>query len=269
MNKNNDHIFVIFGASGDLTKRKLLPAIYNLFIYDQLPEKFAVVGAARSDMTDDEFRNNIINAVKQYENVTDENKLSEFSKLLFYVPTDIEQDSSLISLKNKLEALRKNKSIEGNTIFYLSTPPSLYYVIPDLLSTSGMNKKSDGWKRLIIEKPFGYDLDSAQKLNEILMKGWDEEQIYRIDHYLGKETVQNILVTRFSNGIFEPLWNRNYIDHVEITVAEQVGVEHRAGYYETAGVIRDVFQNHMLQLLALTAMEAPTAFHADSVRDEK
>lgn len=268
MNKNIDHIFVIFGASGDLTKRKLLPAIYNLFIYDQLPEKFAVVGAARSDMTDDEFRNNIINAVKQCENVTDENKLSEFSKLLFYVPTDIEQDTSLISLKNKLEALRKNKSIEGNTIFYLSTPPSLYYVIPDLLSTSGMNKKSDGWKRLIIEKPFGYDLDSAQKLNEILMKGWDEEQIYRIDHYLGKETVQNILVTRFSNGIFEPLWNRNYIHRVEITSAEDIGVEKRGGYYDSSGALRDMVQNHLLQLTGLIAMEPPASLEPIEIRNE-
>ncbi|HCY77169.1 MAG TPA: glucose-6-phosphate dehydrogenase [Ignavibacteriales bacterium] len=268
MNNNNDHIFVIFGASGDLTKRKLLPAIYNLYLYDQLPEKFAVVGTARSKMTDDEFRNIIIKAIKQYENVNDENKLADFSKLLFYIPADTEQNSSLLNVKKKLEEVRKNKGIGSNTIFYLSTPPSLYYVIPELISDAGMNQETDGWKRLIIEKPFGYDLESAQKLNEGLMKNWNEEQIYRIDHYLGKETVQNILVTRFSNGIFEPLWNRNYIHRVEITSAEDIGVEKRGGYYDSSGALRDMVQNHLLQLAGLIAMEPPASLEAMEIRSE-
>ena len=268
MNKNNNHIFVIFGASGDLTKRKLLPAIYNLYLYDQLPDKFAVVGTARTNMTDDEFRNLIINAIKKYENAPDEKKISDFSKLLFYISADTEKNSSISNVKKKLEEVRANNSIGGNTIFYLSTPPSLYYVIPELISAAGMNHEVDGWKRLIIEKPFGYDLDSAKKLNEGLMKSWNEEQIYRIDHYLGKETVQNILVTRFSNGIFEPLWNRNYIHRVEITSAEDIGVEKRGGYYDSSGALRDMVQNHLLQLTGLIAMEPPASLEALEIRNE-
>lgn len=268
MKNNDDHIFVIFGASGDLTKRKLIPAIYDLFIQNQLPENFAVLGAARTKMSDEEFRNIIVDSIKEFAVDTDRKKLSEFSKLLFYEPVDSKPGSSFSKLKQKLKKIKKEFKNGGNTVFYLSTPPSLYSVIPKLLSAEGLNNEKDGWKRLIIEKPFGYDLESAQKLNEELMNDWTEEQIYRIDHYLGKETVQNILVTRFSNGIFEPLWNRNYIHHIEITSSEDIGVEKRGGYYDTSGALRDMVQNHLLQLVGLIAMEPPSSLEAHELRNE-
>ncbi len=265
---NNEHIYVIFGASGDLTRRKLIPAIFNLYVYKKLPEKFAILGAARTKMNDEQFRKNMIAALKEESVSGDDNILSEFSKLLFYETVDTEPNSSLSGLKERIIKIRNDKNINGNTIFYLSTPPSLYPVIPKLLSKQKLNDENDGWKRLIIEKPFGYDLESAQNLNNELMNDWKEEQIYRIDHYLGKETVQNILVTRFSNGIFEPLWNRNYIHHVEITAAEDIGVEKRGGYYESSGALRDMVQNHLLQLTGLVAMEPPSSIEASSIREE-
>jgi glucose-6-phosphate 1-dehydrogenase len=268
MNNSENHIYVIFGASGDLTKRKLIPAIYDLYLRKQLPQRFAVLGASRTKMSDEEFRSYMTEAIKQYGDASDSESIAQFVKLLFYETVETKSNSSLASLKNKLETLRTEYDISGNTIFYLSVPPSLYSVIPQLLSDQQLNNESDGWKRLVVEKPFGYDLDSATKLHHDLMKNWKEEQIYRIDHYLGKETVQNILVTRFSNGIFEPLWNRNYIHHVEITSSEEIGVEKRGGYYESSGALRDMIQNHLLQLLGFIAMEPPSSFDASAIRAE-
>lgn len=267
-NNKNNHIYVIFGASGDLTRRKLIPAIFSLYMYKKLPDKFAILGAARTKMNDEEFRNNMITNLKE-ENVSDdETILFNFVKMLYYESVYTESDSTLSKLNERIIKIRKDRNIEGNTIFYLSTPPSLYSIIPKLLSAQKLNDESDGWKRLIIEKPFGYDLESAQDLNDGLMKDWTEEQVYRIDHYLGKETVQNILVTRFSNGIFEPLWNRNYVHHVEITAAEDIGVEKRGGYYDSSGALRDMVQNHLLQLTGLIAMEPPSSIDASSIREE-
>lgn len=268
MNKNENQVYVIFGASGDLTKRKLIPAIFNLLINDQLPKKFAILGASRSEMSDEEFRDKMKQAVNEFGESNDESKIEKFCQSLFYISTQTDADSSLADLKEKLNTIRKQLDIGGNTVYYLSTPPKLYSIIPKLLAEQELNKEDDGWKRLIIEKPFGYDLESAQKLNEELMNDWNENQIYRIDHYLGKETVQNVLVTRFSNGIFEPLWNRNYIHHVEITSAEDIGVEKRGGYYDSSGALRDMIQNHLLQIVGLIAMEPPASLEADAIREE-
>lgn len=268
MNKNENQVYVIFGASGDLTKRKLIPAIFNLLINDQLPKKFAILGASRSEMSDEEFRDKMKQAVNDFGESNDESKIEKFCQSLFYISTQTDADSSLADLKAKLNEIRKQLDIGGNTVYYLSTPPKLYSIIPKLLAEQGLNKEEDGWKRLIIEKPFGYDLESAQKLNKELMNDWEENQIYRIDHYLGKETVQNVLVTRFSNGIFEPLWNRNYIHHIEITSAEDIGVEKRGGYYDSSGALRDMIQNHLLQIVGLIAMEPPASLEADAIREE-
>lgn len=268
MNKTENQVYIIFGASGDLTKRKLIPAIFNLFVNDQLPPKFAILGSSRSEMSDEEFRDKMKQAVNEFGEYNDESKIEKFCKSLFYVSTQTDVNSSLADLKEKLNTIRKQLDIGGNTVYYLSTPPKLYSIIPKLLAEKGLNKEDDGWKRLIIEKPFGYDLESAQKLNEELMNDWKENQIYRIDHYLGKETVQNVLVTRFSNGIFEPLWNRNYIHHIEITSAEDIGVEKRGGYYDSSGALRDMIQNHLLQIVGLIAMEPPASLEADAIREE-
>ena len=268
MKELDEQIYVIFGASGDLTMRKLMPALFNLFSQNHLPNKFAIVGASRSDISDSAFREKMINAVNEFGEFKDETKLIEFAKHLFYAQTDTTPDSEITGLIAKLAEVRKHFGINGNTVFYLSTPPQLYAVIPKLLSKQGLNSETDGWKRLIIEKPFGYDYESAENLNNELMMDWKEEQIYRIDHYLGKETVQNILVTRFSNGIYEPLWNRNYIHHVEITSAEDIGVEKRGGYYDSSGALRDMIQNHLLQLVGFIAMEPPASLEASSIRSE-
>ena len=268
MNDIPDQVYVIFGASGDLTKRKLLPALFNLFVNKQLPNNFAVQGASRTKMDDQAFRDIIFKEVKELGEYKDESSLKDFLKHIFYVTTGTSAGSSLSGFMDKLNKIRNDLNIGGNTVYYLSTPPKLYSVIPKLLAEQGLNKEDDGWKRLIIEKPFGYDLESAQKLNESLMNDWKEEQIYRIDHYLGKETVQNVLVTRFSNGIFEPLWNRNFIHHIEITSAESIGVEKRGGYYDSSGALRDMIQNHLLQIVGLIAMEPPASLEADSIREE-
>lgn len=268
MEKNNEHIFVIFGASGDLTKRKLIPAIFNLFLSNQLPEKFAVIGASRTKMSDDEFRQKMLEAIIKYGENSKEDKLQEFIKLLFYVPTNTTHESKLLNFQEKVSYVKNKFKINENIIFYLSTPPKLYSIIPKLLASAGYNNEKNGWKRIIIEKPFGYNLESAKKLNKSLMADWNEEQIYRIDHYLGKETVQNILVTRFSNGIFEPLWNRNYVHHIEITSAEDIGIENRGGYYDSSGALRDMIQNHLLQLMGLVVMEPPASLEANAIRNE-
>ena len=268
MNKPLDHIFVIFGASGDLTKRKLIPAIYSLYVQNLLPDKFALLGTSRSQFNDEEFRSKMKKSLFEFKEINDLSKVDEFLNKIFYQQLDSENSSTYINLSNKLNSLRADNDIGGNTIYYLSTPPNLYPVIPKNLAANNMNQENDGWKRLIIEKPFGYDFDSAEKLKNGLLLNWTEEQIFRIDHYLGKETVQNLLVTRFSNGIFEPLWNRNFIHHVEVTSAESIGVEERGGYYDSSGALRDMVQNHLLQIVGLVAMEPPSSLDSISIRNE-
>jgi glucose-6-phosphate 1-dehydrogenase len=268
MSKPENQIIVIFGASGDLTKRKLVPAIYSLYAQNLLPEKFTLLGASRTGFSDDEFRSNMKLSIKEFTDNNDISKIDDFIKNIFYTSIKFNDVLAYRNLKEKIAGLRTEKNISGNTIFYLSTPPSLYGIIPQNLAAVELNKQDDGWKRVIIEKPFGYDLQSALKLKDQLLEDWTEEQIFRIDHYLGKETVQNLLVTRFSNGIFEPLWNRNYINHIEITSAENIGVEKRGGYYESSGALRDMIQNHLLQIVGLTAMESPASLAPIAIRNE-
>jgi len=268
MNKPENNILIIFGASGDLTKRKLIPGLFALEIQNLLPDNFAILGASRSKKSDNEFRKLMRDSLKKYSNSTDSNRVDIFLKTICYQSVDAKDPNDYPNLLERLQKLRKELSINGNTIFYLSTPPSLYGVIPKNLARINLNNEDDGWKRVIIEKPFGYDLQSAEELNKSLNKNWQEHQLYRIDHYLGKETVQNLLVTRFSNGIFEPLWNRNYIHHVEITSAESIGVEKRGGYYESSGALRDMIQNHLLQIVGFIAMEPPSSMDSNSIRNE-
>ncbi len=265
---SDNHIFVIFGASGDLTKRKLVPALYSLYVQNLLPEKFAVLGVSRSEFSDMEFRSAMKLAIEEFKEVDNGDRVDEFIQKIYYTTIQFNDVSTYLTLKQSIENLRTKEGIGGNTIFYLSTPPSLYNIIPQHMAEVGLNQQDDGWKRLIIEKPFGYDLESALKLKDLLLINWAEEQIFRIDHYLGKETVQNLLVTRFSNGIFEPLWNRNYIHHVEITSAESIGVGKRGGYYDSSGALRDMVQNHLLQVAALTAMESPSSLEPVAIRNE-
>jgi len=271
MKKPDNHILIIFGASGDLTYRKLIPAVYDLHKQKMLPEKFAVLGASRTKLSDDKFREKMKDGIKTYSNYKDddEKNVNGFLKMLSYIPVDTNKSEDFNNLKSHIEKLDENLGTNGNAIYYLSTPPNLYGIIPALLGETGLNNSSNGsWKKLIVEKPFGYDFQSAIELNKKLSKYFKEEQIYRIDHYLGKETVQNILVTRFANGIFEPLWNRNYVHHVEITSVENDGIENRGGYYESSGALRDMVQNHLLQLTGLIAMEPPSSFDSDALRNE-
>jgi glucose-6-phosphate 1-dehydrogenase len=268
-------VMVIFGATGDLTHRKLLPALYNLALEQPLPAAFSTVGVARRPFTDDEFRQQALESVNTFSRRRPVNPAvwDTFSQGLFYCQAQFDDSAAYERLGTLLDRLDRERGTEGNRIFYLATQPSYYPVIIDLLRSSGLARRGGGekpgWSRIIIEKPFGHDLASARELNDELSRGFKEDQIYRIDHYLGKETVQNILVMRFGNGIFEPIWNRRYIDHVQITAAESLGLEGRAGYYDEAGALRDMIQNHMMQLLTLVSMEPPAAFVADDVRDEK
>lgn len=257
-----NQLLVIFGASGDLTRRKLIPALYDLFIQRLLPPHFGVLGVSRTSMTDEEFR------TRANEFLPEGEMRAEFNNLLHYQPVDPSKGEDYPALKNRLESLNKNLETRGNYIFYLSTPPSLYDVIPIHLHDHGLSKGGNGFRRLIVEKPFGTTLSTARKLNVELLKYFEENQIYRIDHYLGKETVQNMLVTRFGNSIFEPLWNHNYISRVEITSAESLGVEGRGGYYDSSGALRDMVQNHLLQLVGFIAMEPPGVMEADAIRNE-
>jgi len=271
MKKTDNQALVIFGASGDLTERKLIPSVFNLFCGGFLPESYAVVGVSRSVYTDEEYRQKVVfenEHLKNKKAATPE-KLKAFAELVFYQSVNTKEISAYSALKERLDQLDKQKSCANNYIFYLATPPSLYQTIAKGLADSGLNNQENGWSRLIVEKPFGYDLDSAKKLNKDLLSNFVEEQIYRIDHYLGKETVQNMFVTRFANSIFEPLWNRNYIHRIEVTAAEHVGVEKRGGYYDSSGALRDMIQNHLLQLVALVAMEPPVKSDAESIRNEK
>jgi glucose-6-phosphate 1-dehydrogenase len=266
MKQPESHILVIFGASGDLTKRKLVPALYELHTQDLLPEKWAVLGVSRTKLTDESFRKNMIQFLPaQSEHKKD---VAAFLNHLYYQPLSTSDPDEYPTLKTRLEALQSELSIPGNYIFYLSTPPNLYQVIPQNLANAGLNNTENGFKRLIIEKPFGTDQETARALNRNLLNYFAENQLYRIDHYLGKETVQNLLVTRFANGIFEPIWNRNFIHHVEITSAETLGVEERGGYYDHSGAMRDMVQNHLLQVLGLVAMEPPVVVEANAIRNE-
>jgi|SRR5262245_9036391 len=258
---------VIFGASGDLTRRKLLPALYQLSRGQRLPARFRVVGVARSEMSDEEFQRHFHDSLKEFAGVaTPDDVSSALAKSLSYVPGELDDPA----LYRRLVARLAEVGAPDGILFYLAVPPGAYATIVERLGAAGLTKaQGDGWRRVIVEKPFGTDLASAQALNRLLHEHLDESQIFRIDHYLGKETVQNLLVFRFANGMFEPVWNRRYIDHVQITAAETVGVERRAGYYEGAGALRDMVQNHLTQVLSLVAMEPPITFSAEQVRDRK
>ncbi len=262
---------VIFGASGDLTKRKILPSVYRLQKNRLLPENFFILGTGRTEMSADQFRGEVFSAVKSaFARDFDESSWKELATKLDYAQIDYAVPETYAqSLKEKLLQLERRHQTGGNRIFYLAIPPTLYEGVISNLGTTGLSRGGGGYIHVVIEKPFGRNLDSARRLNRIVKDSFEEEQVYRIDHFLALETVQNILMLRFANSIFEPLWNRRYIDHIQITASETLGVEQRAGYYEEAGVIRDMFQNHMFQLLALTAMEPPATFEAEPVRDEK
>ncbi len=260
-------ILVIFGASGDLTSKKLMPALYELATRKLLPERFAVVGAARSEESDDEFRDRMKQAVAEHaRDAFEQESWDELAAGMHYLTLDFSDEAAEDRLAELLTALDSERGTLGNRMYYFAVPPS---AIGTLVQEIGKRRGATGWVRLIIEKPFGHDLASARALNEQIKQHFTEAEVFRIDHYLGKETVQNMLALRFANGIFEPIWNRQFIDHVQITVAESIGIESRAGYYEAAGAIRDIFQNHLLQLVAITAMEPPIDFTADSVRNEK
>src|SRR5215217_3443278 len=264
-------VMVIFGASGDLTARKLVPALYDLAAARRLPMEFAVVGISRTEMGHDEFRQRLREALDEHRSGrVSEDVWESFSKGLFYLAGDSKKSETYDELKGFLKEMDEERGTGGNRIFYLSSSPSLFPVIVERLGEAGMNQEEDGcYSRLVVEKPFGRDLGSARELNGDIRRYFEETQIYRIDHYLGKETVQNILALRFANGIFEPLWNQHYVDHIQITVAEDIGVGTRGAFYEEAGALRDIVQNHVMQVLCLTAMEPPVTFDAESVREEK
>jgi glucose-6-phosphate 1-dehydrogenase len=262
-------LVVIFGATGDLTKRKLIPALFSLAENQLLPSSFGVVGFSRKPWTDDQFR-------QSQREFIEEDRLktpvwNSFEEGMFYCPSDFSDPAGYKKLGEMLDRIDRERGTQNNRLFYLSTPPETYSEIIRQLGAARLvaGSGSKNWTRIIIEKPFGRDLESAHALNEEVNSVFREDQVYRIDHYLGKETVQNIMVFRFANGIFEPIWNRRYIDHVQIAVAETLGVEHRASYYETSGATRDMVQNHMLQVLNIVAMEPPAAMDADAIRDEK
>ncbi len=264
-------ILVVFGATGDLTKRKLIPALYNLLKGGLLPKEFAVIGLGTTDIDTDEFRRRISTEISAFATAPLEPEAWNWlAERIYYVPGDFTTSAPYERLQPVLAEADRKHGTQGNYLFYLATIPKLFCKIVELLGAANLTQQENGrWRRVIVEKPFGSDLNSARALNRDIRKILDENQIYRIDHYLGKETVQNLLVFRFSNGIFEPIWNRRYIDHVQITVAETVGVEERGRYYEEAGALRDMVANHIFQLIALTAMEPPGSFDADAVRDEK
>lgn len=264
---------VLFGASGDLAKRKVIPAMYDLSTHNSLGSRYAVVGFARTPMSDENFRSATGEAAKTMSEVgpIDPKQWDAFSSCLYYHAGDYSDPQAYQQLAKRLAELDAEKKLGGNRLFYLSTPPEVYPHIVEQLGRAGLARPSspDSWVRIIIEKPFGRDLASAKQLNQIVLNVFEEKQVYRIDHYLGKDTVQNLLVLRFSNGIFEPLWNRNYVDCVQITAAETLGVERRGGFYETTGALRDMIQSHVLQLTSLVAVEPPASFDATAVRNEK
>jgi glucose-6-phosphate 1-dehydrogenase len=264
---------ILFGASGDLAKRKVIPAMYDLATHTALGPRYAVVGFARTSMTEASFRAGLGEAAKTISEVgpIDPKQWDAFASNVYYCPGDYGSPEAYTQLAKRLTELEAAKNLGGNRLFYLSTPPEVYPAIVEQLGHAGLAHPASPqcWVRIIIEKPFGRDLASAKALNGIVLNVFDEKQVYRIDHYLGKDTVQNLLVLRFGNGIFEPLWNRNYVDHVQITASETLGVERRGGFYETAGALRDMIQSHVLQLTSLVAVEPPAAFDATAVRNEK
>lgn len=271
MQTNPACILIIFGAAGDLTKRKLIPALYNLKKAELLSDNFAVIGVARAEMDDEEFRERLRNDMNEFATEEIEAEIwSWLAERLHYLSGDFTDENTYSALKTRLDKIDAERNGRGNCIFYLATAPQYFAPVVEKLGNANLTKEEGGrFRRVVIEKPFGSDVESARQLNQELMQVLREEQIYRIDHYLGKETVQNILVFRFGNGIFEPIWNRRYIDSVQITAAEEVGVEKRGGYYEQAGALRDMVPNHLLQLVTLTAMEPPVSFKANAVRDEQ
>ena len=264
---------ILFGASGDLAKRKVIPAMYDLAQYKSLGERYAIIGFARTPMADDSFRSMTGEAAKTISEVgpIDPAKWNEFAANLHYLPGDYADQNAFAQLAKRLAEIDAEKNLGGNRLFYLSTPPEVYPHIVEQLGRAGLARPGNpgSWVRIIIEKPFGRDLATAHELNKTVLNVFEEKQVYRIDHYLGKDTVQNLLVLRFGNGIFEPLWNRNYVDHVQITASETLGVERRGGFYETAGALRDMIQSHVLQLTSLVAVEPPASFDATAVRNEK
>ena len=265
-------VMVIFGATGDLTKRKLFPALYNLAKDDFLPHKFAIIGVGRQELSSEEYRKEMVADLKEFvHNGPDPKLIKWFEERTYYTGGDFDDDKKLFGdIKDMLGEVTTKLQIPENYFFYLATPPNLFANVTQKVVKNGLGKEENGnWRRFIFEKPFGRDLESAKTLNRSLLRIIKEQQIYRIDHYLGKETVQNILVFRFGNSIFEPIWNRNFVDHVQITVAEDLGIEQRGGYYDSAGALRDMIPNHIFQLVTLTAMEPPVSFEANAVRDEQ
>lgn len=263
---------VIFGASGDLTRRKLVPALWHLRQQGLLPQAFILLGVARRELDDESFRAQMRQALDETVDSRDAEQMDAFLQQLFYVQGDYGDSGAYEILRDRLEGLEPEWGTGGNRCFYCAVPPQVYLKIVEQLGYVRLNceyEEGCGWSRVIVEKPFGHDLDSARQLNNMLHRVFSEPQIYRIDHYLGKETVQNILMFRLGNSMFEPLWNRRYVDHVQITGSETVGVEHRAGYYDASGALRDMIQNHLLQVLCTIAMEPPSSFDAESVRIEK
>jgi len=258
---------IIFGASGDLTSRKLIPSIFSLYKKENMNRNFFLMGCARTPLSDEKFREKVRSSIEKT-NTKNVKELKSFSERCYYTDGNYDDNNFYNTLKQKIQDLMKKFSIK-DIILYLATPPVVYPVVVEKLGENRFCKDGQGSYRIVVEKPYGYDLDSAKQLDKKFRKYFQEEQIYRIDHYLGKETVQNILMFRFANGIFEPLWNRQYIDHVQVTISESLGLGHRAGYFNRSGIIRDMFQNHMMQMLSLAAMEPPISFEADHVRDEK
>ncbi len=267
MNSDMVTSIVIFGASGDLTQRKLMPSLFNLYLKGRLPKAFKVVGFGGKAFSDDQFREHVSSGMKQFAGFSyGDEQWANFAANLNYQQGRYADAADFARLNTALTGLEGDAA---NRLYYLAVPPALFPAIIENLDTTGQVRETDGWRRVVLEKPFGTDLATAVQLNQQVHKSLHENQVYRIDHYLGKETIQNILFTRFANTIFEPIWNRTYIDHVQITVAEQVGLEHRAGFYDNVGVLRDMFQNHLMQLLSLVAMEPPASFDAGHLRNEK
>jgi len=262
---------VIFGAAGDLTKRLLIPSLFNLHCDGLLPDPFVIIGMARHEFSSEEFREKMSSDVREYSRGDnfDDTAWDAFCAKLYYFKGSFDDDSAFEKLARTLNELDAEFNIGGNVVFYMATPPSVFGMISSNLQAVGLNKEGESWRRIIVEKPFGSDLESAKQLNAEILNYWNESQVYRIDHYLGKETVQNILAFRFANGMFEPLWNRTHIDHIQITATEQVGVEWRGGYYDKSGVIRDMIQNHLFQIMTYLCMEPPTSFASEAIRNEK
>jgi glucose-6-phosphate 1-dehydrogenase len=273
MSNIDNFIFIIFGGTGDLSRRKLMPALFYLYRDKQLPEHFAILGLGRKPFDDNSYREKMSESIQHFGNIdsVDKKHINTFVQSIFYQTFDMKQIIDYKQLSNRLIEIDEQRKIGGNYLYYLATPPEFFQIVSSSLEQEALHTNSGNgrWRRIILEKPIGQDLGSARELNHHLLKIFHEDQIYRIDHYLGKETVQNIIALRFANGIFEPLWNQNYIHHVEILASEQIGVEDRGGYYDSAGALRDMVQNHLLQVAATVAMESISTFDAKAVRDEK